>query len=214
MIAVLFLWLLNFVISCINAMGCGVTWNETKYVGGTAHFMNWMGAIMSASGFTWCYTILLAFAGTQINIEAADHTMQPLLTDQWVQGLLEIGYLVVIFPIIGSGIAITINSWAAFWRRRTFGNGAVAGWNTFADVYNITHAVSEVPSAFSHLGSLFEGKGDKRGVLVIVLAAVALFGGILTTYTIVTLTADGVRKNRSLEYAMNNADAPRRARRV
>lgn len=210
MMAVLFVWILNFAISCLNAWGCGMTWNETKYVGGTAHFMNWMGAVMSASGFTWCYTILLAFAGTQINVEAADHTVQPLLTDQWVQGLLEIGYLVVIVPIIGSGIAITVNSWAAFWRRRTFGSGAVAGWNTFADVYNITHALSEVPSAFGHLGSLFEGKGDKRGVLVLVLAAIALFGGILTTYTIITLTASAVRNSKSLEYAMSGMDNVRR----
>lgn len=54
---VVLIWFLNVVLSAVNAWGCGKSWTETKHAGGLAHFMNWMGAVMSASGFTWCYTI-------------------------------------------------------------------------------------------------------------------------------------------------------------
>ena len=47
-----FLWILNFGISWWNAYAVGVTWVETKNMGGYQRFMAWMGAIMSASGFT------------------------------------------------------------------------------------------------------------------------------------------------------------------
>lgn len=185
----LFWWFLNFLISGLNAWGCGKSWNETKNAGGFSHFMNWMGAIMAACGFTWCYMVILGFVCSSIPIEQEDGTHEMLLSGEALQAFCELGYIVIIGPILGSGLAITVHSWVIAWRRRSFGDMAVAGWNTYAQASNTLSAVSNVPSFSSHLSSFFKGDGDKRGVIVIALVAIAAFGGILTTWWIISATA-------------------------
>jgi len=194
-------WVLNFVISWFNAWGCGRTWNETKYAGGFAHFMNWMGAVMSACGFTWCYSVFLAFIGGIIKIENADKVSVPILSPEQVDGVLALGYLVVIFPIIGSGLVITLQAWKQFWERKTLGNGAVTAWDTFAMVYNISSAMHDVPIATSMVSKLFEGKKDKNWIVLALIIAAA-FGGILTTYTILTSTARNAALNAGFKHRM------------
>ena len=130
------IWLLNFAISWFNAWACGKSWNETKHVGGVIHFMNWMGAIMSAMGFTWCYMLFMAWLGATVPfVEQDDGTYATLLTPDMLEAYINLGYLVVIGPILGSGLAITCQSWYQFAKRRTLGNAGVAGWNTFAQIY-------------------------------------------------------------------------------
>jgi hypothetical protein len=198
-IIILFLWIVNFAISWLNAWGCGKSWNETKHVGGIAHFMNWMGAIMSACGFTWCYLLILGFGGAYVPlIEQDDGTMTTLLDPPMLEAFMNLGYLVIIGPILGSGIAITLQSWGHFWRRRSLGSGAVAGWNTYAQVYNTASALQHVPVAASGLGDFFKGSDSDngRGTIVIVMVALALFGGVLTTYWILTKTARSTASSR------------------
>lgn len=200
---ILLLWIVNFAISGFNAWACGKAWNETKHVGGVAHFMNWMGAIMSAMGFTWCYLLVLGFGGAYIPIiEQDDGSMAPLLDPPMLEAFMQLGYLVIIGPILGSGLAITIQSWAYFWRRRSLGSGAVAGWNTFAQVYNTASALQHVPGAARGVSSFFKGSSsdDNKGLIVIVLVAIAVFGGCLTTYWILTKTAKATASARYLKY--------------
>jgi hypothetical protein len=102
--------------------------------------------------------------------------------------------------VIGTGIAITIQSWAYFWKERNFTNGAVAGWNTFADIYNIYEAARGIPEAFKIVGELFnpDGLGEEDGIktyavkVVIGLVVVSVVGGILTTTWIIKATARNV----------------------
>lgn len=205
MIWILGLWLVNFVLSAFNAWGCGLSWNETKISGGVYHFMNWMGAIMSASGFTWCYTLLAAFVASYIPIEYEDGTTGPLLNPDSAQALLELGYLIILLPTLGSGLAITLQSWAYFWRKRTFGRGVGAGYNTFAQVHNLYSAAQNVPGVVDHLGNFFSGdsKSDKDGggrALILILAILAACAGIVTTYTIIRITRQSVARLMLLEY--------------
>lgn len=195
------IWVLNFAISWLNAWGCGKSWNETKHVGGVAHFMNWMGAIMSACGFTWCYLLIAGFGGAAIPIEQDDGTMAPLLTQDALKAFMELGYLVIIGPILGSGLALTIHSWAAYWRSRSLGDGVVAGWNSFAQVYNTVSALEHVPDAASGVASFFKGEKKDGKVLVVALVICAALGGILTTYAIVRTTARNTARERALKYA-------------
>lgn len=207
------LWILNFVISWVNAWGCGKTWNETKHERGFAHFMNWMGAIMSASGFTWCYMVILGFLGATIPCVKDDHGVYvTLLTIQQVQVFFDLGYLVIIFPILGSGLAITLHSWGYFWRRRTLGSGALAGYNTFAQVYNMYEAARYIPQASSNVFDFFLGKGkssndDAKGRLILLMVVLSVAGGILTTYLILTRTAKATAYNRGLEWTRRAEDA-------
>ncbi|MBI4437846.1 hypothetical protein HY631_02750 [Candidatus Uhrbacteria bacterium] len=199
---VAFMFVLNFAISWFNAWSCGRAWNETRAVGGFAHFMNWMGAIMSASGFTWCYLIVLVVGGTFIPItdgEGVQAVTAPLVSEAMAKASLELGYLVVYFPIVGSGLAITLQSWAHFYRERSLKNGAIAGWNTFAQIYNIGSGLRNVPSAFSGVSSFFKGD-DKGKLLVILLVIGAVIGGIATTALIIRSTARRVARDAELDY--------------
>lgn len=199
---VLLIWILNFAISWFNAWACGKSWNESKHVGGFAHFMNWMGAIMSAAGFTWCYVILGAELASTIPIEQDDGTSAPLLSAAATTALLQLGYMVVIFPILGSGLAIMLQAWAVFWRRRTLANGAVAAYDTFAMAYNISSAVQYVPEASSGLSSFFGKDSDSEDsgkLIVLLLAVMALVGGILTTRWILLNSARASRNNKAFE---------------
>lgn len=196
---VLFL-VLNFVISIFNAWAVGKSWVETKAVGGFARFMSWMGATMSAVGFSWCYLVILAFAAGPDGFKK--------LPANYVEAMFSLGYLIIIGPCIGSGLAITLQSWAYFWRRRTFGSGAVAGWNTFADVYNIYQAAHYVPTAWDTVKDvLFPKKRSSSdsnsglAYIAIMLALAAVFGGILTAAAIIRTVAERTASERRLKYA-------------
>jgi hypothetical protein len=90
-IILLFLVLLNFVISWFNAWSVGRGWAETKVAGGFARFMSWCGAIMSASGFTWCYLVIICIVGQLI--PGRYH-----LPDKYAEGVFRLGYLIIILP--------------------------------------------------------------------------------------------------------------------
>ena len=201
---IVLLWLVNFAISWLNAWGCGKSWTETKHLGGWSHFMNWMGAVMSASGFTWCYTILACGMGSGIT-HTVDGRVVPYLSPEQVDAVASMGYLMIIFPILGSGLAIMIHSWVAFARNRSFANGAIAGYNTFADLYNTYHAIQEIPTAWGTVTKLFKSDSDEKGkLLVLMIALAAALAGVLTTYTILSTTARSTAMNRAFKYAENS----------
>jgi hypothetical protein len=209
------LLILNFAISWLNAWGCGKAWNETKHVGGFAHFMNWMGAIMSACGFTWCFMFVLAFIGSALTYDPATYVIKHewyVVTPEAVKYTLELGYMVVILPIIGSGLAITMDSWAYFYHKRTVGSGLVAGYNTLADAYNIYTAARAIPAFSEDLGKMLWGdKDDNKSAIVILLVAVALVGGILLTRKIILATAASTATARG--FAFEAARSQQRASR-
>lgn len=196
---IILVWVLNFGISWLNAWGSGKTWAETKHEGGAAHFMNWMSAIMSACGFTWCYLVIFGLGGLYIPFEQDDGTMATLFTVEQISQFSDLGYLVIILPILGSGLAITLNSWGYFWRRRTFSDGAVAGYNSFAQVYNMVGALEYVPDAVDGASALFDGDDPKASCLLAAIA-VSCAGGILTTYTIIKRTARQTARDRYFKY--------------
>jgi hypothetical protein len=167
---------LNFAISWWNARQVGLAWYDSKAAGGWPHFLVWMVAVMSASGFTWVYMFLLAIGMMFIG----------KLDVELIDGFLSLGYIMVVPGIIVSGIAIMIHSWTTAYRERTIGNMGVAGWNTFANVYNVANAFRGMPRAFESVGKLFSGKNAKNGssLLILLLAIMALFGGIVTTFAI------------------------------
>lgn len=189
-------WVLNFIISWANAWGCGKSWNETKHVGGMAHFMNWCGAIMSACGFSWCYGVIAGAVASQVPVHDKAGHVHMLLGPDALMAFADLGYLVLIFPILGTGLAITLGSWSYFWRNRSFGSGATAGWNSFAQVYNMVHALHDVPTAFEGVGKLFKSDNkDSKGVVAALVLACACLG-ILTTYWILTATARSTARER------------------
>ncbi len=179
-----FLVVLNFAISWFNAWSTGKSWAESKAFGGFPRLLAWCGAIMSASGFTWCYLVIVSLVA------------QKWIPAKYAEAIFRIGYLTIIIPVIGTGIVITVQSWMTFWRNRTLLNGGVAAWNTFADVYNIYTACRAIPESLSFLKDLAKGSDDDDSGVnaklikwAIILAILCIVGGALTTTAIIRSTA-------------------------
>jgi hypothetical protein len=178
---------LNFGISVWNAYAVGKVWVDARHEGGWHRFMCWMGAIMSASGFSWCY---LSFLGLTA------HYFKWIDEDQAL-ALLNLGYVLLVPFVLFAGYAITLDSWARAYRHGGLANYGIAAWNTYATLHNSYSAYRNLGDSFSSLGAFFkrrrdsESSGDGAGpiIIVLLLAALALFGGILTTMVIIRRVA-------------------------
>jgi hypothetical protein len=180
---VVLVWFVNFGISIWNAYAVGKAWVETKHSGGWPRFMAWMGAVMSACGFSWCYLIVLATVAWQLEWFGDEHFLMTL----------QLGYILIIPAVLSSGLMIMLDSWARAYRTRTVGSIGTAAWNTYAEIHNAFHAVNDLDKAFAGVMNMLESRGggssDKKGgaalVLVFVLVILALVSGILTTAVII-----------------------------
>lgn len=177
---ILLLFVLNVAISAWNAYASGAYWTESKLIGGTVRLLTWCGLVMSACGFTWCYLLVVAMGA-----ELAGY-LTPAETDLAIKA----GYLVLILPILGSGLAIWAESVASAWRERSLGSIARAAWNTHAQASNTWSAVRDAPGIFSGVWEALAGgdtDDDSPGpavALVLFAVVLALVGGVLTTAAI------------------------------
>ena len=62
---------------------------------------------------------------------------------------------------------------------------SVAGWNTFAQLYNTYSAMRGMPEAFKSVSKVFKGDNKSGIVLLIFFVVLALVSGVLTTMAIV-----------------------------
>lgn len=194
---------LNLVISFLNARNVGRVWAESKAVGGWIRLLAWCGAIQSAAGFTFVYAVVVGY------IAVSTGYLPPAMLGV----MMNLIYIMIIVPLIGSGIFITIQSWIAFARDKSLSNLGVAGWNTFAQAYNTYNAIQSFGPALDSvqqgLGGLFSGDGDSDNstARVILLVAIVLLAGVLTTSVIVRryevslpVSEEIRRGTRDLEY--------------
>lgn len=207
-----FIWVLNLAISFWNAYACGKVWAETKAAGGWNRFMTWMGAIMSASGFTWCILIVVMLSLAQFDV----------LTPYWTKIGLEMGYLIIIPGILFSGLMITVDSWATAYRNGRVLDYGVAAYNTYAQVHNTMSAISTFGDALGDVIGAFSGGGGKKSssssskdddasgmmaLLVLGLVLLCACAGILLTTIIIKkvsasqplLSLDEMKQRVSLE---------------
>lgn len=173
--------LLNGAISYFNATQIGKVWPETKAMGGFYRLLAYSAATMSVCGFMWIYFILLGSLAFALGKLGANY----------LEMLFSLGYLVIILPLLGSGMVIWVHSLAVAYRERNFTNMGIATWNTFSQIYNTYSAVKTVPTA---LGNVIEGfedgdEDDAKLMLVIAIVMIAALGGILTTYYLIMRSA-------------------------
>jgi hypothetical protein len=183
--------LLNAGISYWNAYVCGKSWVEAHAVGGPVKFMVWCGAIQSAIGFSSVIALPLMYGV---------HALLPgYFTDVYFKGAISLWYLSIIFPALGTGFAIMIESWVAAYRERSLLNMGSAAWNTFAQIHNTVSAFSNIGSAFGSvaeaIGKLIPDTDDDDGeafglavigvAIMIITVVVSLLGGAFLTYMII-----------------------------
>src|SRR5580704_1834177 len=145
-------WMINFGISIWNAYAVGKVWVDAKVEGGWHRFMCWMGAIMSATGFTWCYLSFLVLSA---------HYFQ-WITEQETVAALDLGYILLLPFMLFAGYAITLDSWAQAYRRGGFLNYGAAAWNTYASIHNTYSAWRNMSSAFTGLGDFLKNRQGSR----------------------------------------------------
>src|SRR5262245_31717245 len=178
-------WVLNFGISIWNAYAVGKVWVEARHEGGWHRFMCWMGAVMSATGFTWCYLSFLALTAAYFQ----------WITEEQALAALNLGYILLVPFMLFAGYAITLDSWGRAYREGGLLNYGIAGWNTFASLHNTYSAWRNMGGAFASLGDFFKRRGSRDNggaggiIIVILLVALALFGGIITTAVIIRRVA-------------------------
>jgi hypothetical protein len=176
------LLIINFAISAYNAWVVGKSWADVKAIGSTWQKVVVASAfIMSGCGFTWCYLTLFGIIAIAFGI----------LDLESIQAVLNLGYVVIILPVLGSGIAIWIDSVTTAYRRRDLGSIGTAAWNTFAQAHNTYSALTNLGPILKSLGSFFKG-GSSKGkgqILVVVLVIIALLLGFITTYIIAMKSA-------------------------
>lgn len=175
MLWLFFLVIATFAISAWDAYVAGMTWSIPY---GLSKFMAWCALIMSACGFLSFWTILCGFVALEAH----------WIEQRGLHALLSLTYLMIIFPVLGSGLAIMLHSWLEFYKRRDFSSLGVSGWNTYAQVSNTVDAFEGIPSAFGTVIDFFKpGKDDddedlssslgKVAVLLILLVAMAIAAG-------------------------------------
>jgi hypothetical protein len=182
---------LDFGISFFNAYVCGRSWEESKAVGGILWLVVWCTAIQSALGFS---SVVLLFL-----IYLAHDYVPGYFTDVYFKGALNLWYLTIVFPIIGAGLSVTIESWVAFYRDGSLLKLGNAAWNTFAQVRNTASAVENMGSALSSAHDPFkftsdaDSDSDGAGLAILAsLVSVALLGGSMITAAIIRFYAGTV----------------------
>lgn len=177
---------LNFGISWWNCYACGRSWVEAKTLGGWPYLIVWCGAIQAALGFSSVFIFPLAFV---------THALVPTyMNDQMLKAMISLWYLTVIFPILGTGFILMIESWRAAYRERSLSSMGVAGWNTFAQVHNTMSAFNGIGDAAGEVGKAFssaiDGDSDdaksKIGLLLVFLIVFISVGlGVFLTYGLI-----------------------------
>lgn len=186
--------ILNVVISVWNCYAVGTAWKDTMAFGGWFEkLLLWSGVIQSGVGFSMPIMLVLGFVASFF-LSSGETPMFTLEeADQILQGLFSLWYILVIFPILGSGLAIWAHSLREAYRRRDIGSFAVAGYNSFAQIHNMISAAHNLGGAFGNVGELFGkildtkgGKGkDKIILLLIVLVVVAIVAGFMIAFALV-----------------------------
>ncbi len=198
---ILFLMLLlNLVISFWNASAVGRYWTEKDQLPRWMRFMMWCGAIMAVCGFFVVYVSILTMimhdlhlfevlAMALFKVEMTAETAEML-----TQNIFDLAYLIVIFPVIGTGMCIWLNSLAVAYIRRDWASVGIAGYNTYAQIRNTVNAVRYVPRATSSLfkGLKIKGKGAAGLVyLVLILFPIVIsLGGAIATTAVVIKASD------------------------
>lgn len=168
----------NFAVSWWNARVAGQIWQETKALGGWLRAVAWAAAVQSACGFTSVFAIIL-LAGVHLVVP---HTV----TLHGLEAGVDLMYVMIILPLLGSGMIITMESWIRAYRERDFASMGIAGYNTFAMTYDTINAASNMGSAFSAIGDFFSDDDEKPDgkLLIILLVLLALAAGIFLTHHI------------------------------
>lgn len=194
--------LLNIVISVWNCYAVGIAWKDTMAMGGLWNkIVLWSGLIQSGIGFSMPIAAGLTYVAIKYLTSGSEPTLSAEEAKQLANWIFSLWYLAVIFPVLGSGIAIWAHSVRIAFQRRDFSSIATAGWNSYAQIHNTLSAVEHLGGAFGNVRELFaaalEGDDDsnssskaKPAWLAIIIVAVSLGAGFILAFSLVRMFAN------------------------
>jgi hypothetical protein len=185
--------ILNVLISIWNCYAVGSAWKDTMAIGGWFNkLLLWCGIIQSGVGFSMPILIGLTWGAVAFLTSGEHPDLTPAEGQEMMQAVFSLWYIAVIFPILGSGLAIWAHSLREAYRRRNFSSFAVAGWNSYAQIHNTLSAINNLGGAFGNVGEFFgkamNGKGDAKGkgaILVIMIVILSLVAGFMIAFALV-----------------------------
>jgi hypothetical protein len=212
--AILLIVIFNVGISWMNAGVCGRSWEESKACGGILRLVVWCTVIASAIGFSSVVILPLMYI--------AHENAPSYFTDLHFQNALQLWYLSIIFPTIGAGLSIVVESWVAFYRDGSLLRLGAAAWNTFAQVHNTAKEVENMGGAFNDVFDRFfsafnltnDKDDDNKGagvaaalMILLIVLSFALIGGFLITAVIVRYYAGTLPlPERDISYMLNRSN--------
>lgn len=170
---VLGLLALNGFIASWNAYVVGRAW---RFAGGFMTFVLWCALIQSVVGYS-----SIALVGILVGLHQYGK-----LDAEFMKYAMDLWYLLMVFPVIGSGLVIWLHGVIHTIRHPSVGGVLTSGWNTFANVHNIMGAVRHVPEAGEGvgklLGSIGKSKDGAKALIVLIAVGVSIGIGITLTY--------------------------------
>lgn len=187
------LLLLNLGISAWDAYAAGRIWHDCA---GFMKLVAWSALIMSACGFTSVFACLLSFWAVA----------QHILTENSGAIMMKLTYVMIIVPVLGAGMIITVHSWIEAWKSRRLLDVGIAGFNTYAQVSNAADAVKNMGPMLGDIFDFFKSSDDdedekSQGAIILFLVSIAFILAGAATFFFWRL---GVKNAISLE-------APQRA---
>lgn len=188
---------LNVAISWWNCYAVGTSWKDVMAMGNWFDkTVLWSGAIQSAVGFSMPILLVLAYGSVAVLTSGQPPYLTPEEGRQFMDGIFSLWYLAVIFPVLGSGLAIWAHSLRVAYQRRDFASIATAGWNSYAQISNTLNAYQHLGGAFNSVGKLFSGALSskdsgkdaakaKLAILAIIIVVLAIAAGVIITFTLV-----------------------------
>lgn len=192
-ILLVFVLLLNILISVWNCYAVGSAWKDVMTLGGTFDkVLMWSGVIQSGVGFSMPILLILSHLSASYLTLGEDPYITPEEGIQLLNWIYSLWYVLIIFPILGSGLAIWAHSLRVAYQRRDFSSIAVAGWNSFAQISNTLSAINNIGGALSEVGSLYKSllstKGDfknKVAILAILIVITSIVLGFIIAFSLV-----------------------------
>lgn len=171
----LLVFIVNPLIAYFNAYTVGKYWNDIQYSSFWQKTISVSALVQSVIGFSMPILGILLFIGY----------ITKTLTMNQIDLSIDLLWLSIIIPIVGSGILITIESIKEAIRSRSFTNGALAIWNLGATIENIFNMVSNFGSVIKDFEKRSDKEDDSSNLIVVLLVGVALLlsvGGTVLSF--------------------------------
>jgi hypothetical protein len=170
---------INVGISWWNSYVVGTTWKDMVAMGSWfERGVLWSALIQAGIGFSMPLILILGYGATFLLTVGTDPALTPEQASQFIEAVFSLWYVLIIFPLLGSGLLITAYSIREAYQRRDFTSIAVAGWNTVAQIHNTISAFQHLGGAFGNVAEFFRealsGDSDIRAKILIAAAAIVI----------------------------------------